>query len=178
MKNYILSVIMAVAVVILASCSKNDPTPTQAQKTALDSVKAAMTGVWKFTSVTVAQISPSKSATTSNCGRAELYTAGFANTNWLLLTPEFNYTYNSDGTASESNNCFTATAKIKVTPTLNSDKSVNLTISDAISSNVLTVYQVKSKNITSTTILANIVSDGVVTSAGSGYTLLFKFTRQ
>lgn len=179
MKNSILSLIMVVATMVTISCSKSgDPTPTQAQKTALDSVKAAMVGTWKFSSMTVKQISSGKSATTSTCGKAELTAANFGNTNWTPVTPEFNYTYKTDGSASESNVCATGTISVIVTTSLNADKSANVTISDAISKNVLSVYQVQSKNITSTTILANIVSDGSVSAASTGYSVLYKFTRQ
>lgn len=170
--------IMVVATVIVFSCSKNDD-PTPVQKTALDSVKLAMSGSWKFSNMTVTQISTGKSATTSTCGKTELSTAGFGNSNYVPVTPEFNYTYNSDDLASESNVCVNATASVKITASLNSDKSVNLTISDPINNNtVLSVYQVKSKNITANTIYVNIISDGSVTAASTGYSVLYKFTRQ
>jgi hypothetical protein len=179
MKNSIASLIMVVAIVILASCSKSgDPAPTQAQKTALDSVKAAMTGVWKFTSVTVAQVSPSKSATTSTCGKAELSAAGFANTNWKNFTGEPNFTYaSSDSKVTIDYPCLnndpTDAATFVITQV--SSEVFNIEFNDIGTTDIMT-FQVKSSDVKTANIKATLISTGSVNM--SGYNVTYQFTKQ
>ncbi|MBS1559450.1 MAG: hypothetical protein JST69_12075 [Bacteroidetes bacterium] len=177
MKNSITSLIMAVAVVIFASCSKSsDPTPKQ--MTALDSVKVAMTGTWKFASVTVTQISPSKSATTYNCGRAELYAANFANMNWKIFTPEPNFTYaSSDSKATIDYPCLnndpTDAASFVITQV--SSEVFNIQFNDIGTQNLMT-FQVKSSDVKTANIKATLISTGGVSM--SGYNVTYQFTKQ
>jgi hypothetical protein len=180
MKNSIASLIMVAAIVILASCSKSgDPAPaTQAQKTALDSVKAAMTGVWKFTSVTVAQISPSKSATTSTCGKAELAAAGFANTNWKNFTGEPNFTYTgSDSKATIDYPCLSGDPTDAVTFVITqvSSEMFNIEFNDIGTTDIMT-FQIKSSDVKTANIKATLISTGSVNM--SGYNVTYQFTKQ
>lgn len=162
--------------VAMFSCSKSgDPTPTTAQKTALDSVKSAMTGTWKFTSLKVTQVSSGKTASTSNCSKSELSTAGFGNTNYVPVTPEFNYTYGGSTSGTMSNACAAVSTSASVSATLNSDKTVTVTINGG--GTAVHVYNVKSTDISPNTIKATLISDGSTTSSGQGYSVLITFSR-
>lgn len=174
-----ISILFAVALfaITFTNCSKSgDPAPTQAQKTALDSVKLAMTGTWKFSSLAVMELSSSKSASTSSCAKTELSSAGFANTNWQKITPEFTFVYGGNTSAAGSNDCITASANYAITATQNSDGTVNITFDAGGSS--AQVYNVKSKAITSNLITTTFISVGGVVSSNYGYKVIVKFTRQ
>lgn len=179
MKKQILSLIMVVATVILISCSKSgDPAPTQAQKTALDSVKLALSGTWKFSSVTVAQISPSKTATTSTCGKAELSAAGFANTNWKNFTVEPNFKYaTSNSNVTIDYPCLsgdpTDAASFVITQV--SAEVFNIQFNDIGYINLMT-FQIKSSDVKTSNIKATLVSTGTVDM--SGYKVTYQFTKQ
>lgn len=180
MKNSIASLIMVVAIVILASCSKSgDPAPsTPAQKTALDSVKAAMTGVWKFTNVTFAQLSPSKTATTSTCGKAELAAAGFANTNWKNFTGEPNFTYaSSNSKVTIDYPCLTGDPTDAATFVITqvSSEVFNIEFNDIGTQDLMT-FQVKSSDVKTNNIKATLISTGSIDM--TGYKVTYQFTKQ
>lgn len=179
LKNFSLVFLLAVLAFTFSSCSKSgDPTPTPAQKTALDSVKLAMTGTWKFTSVTVVQVSPSKTATTSSCDRTELSTAGFANTNWQNFTGEVNYTYaGSNSNVTIDYPCLsgdpTDAASFVISQV--SAEVFNIKFSDLGYDNIMT-FQVKSSDVKTSNIKATLISYGSVNM--SGYNVTYHFTKQ
>lgn len=176
MKKLSILFVAAILAFTLSDCSTSDPAPTPAQKTALDSVKAVMTGTWKFSSVAVMEISTGKSAATSTCSRDELKVKGlFTNTNWLQLTPEFNFIFNQDGSATMTNACIAASSSAKVTAVKNSDDTVTITIDGG--GTAVQVYKLTSKNTSASSVKASLISDGNFVSATAGYNVVMTFTR-
>lgn len=164
--------------VAMFSCSKSgDPTPTTAQKTALDSVKAALTGKWTFSSVSVHQVSTNKSATTSSCGKSELTSAGFSNQNWKNFTPEPTFTYAGSNSAVTINYpCLTNNpsdaASFVITQV--SAKVFNVQFNDIATSNLMT-FQINSADTKTSTIKATLSSTGTVSM--NDYTATYLFTK-
>lgn len=168
---------MVVAIVTMFSCSKKgDPTP--AQKTALDSVKLAMTGKWVFKSVTVTQISSGKSATTSTCAQSELYGAGFTNNNWQYFVGTLNFTYNSAASTVNMDTPCTNN-NIPVILTFNiiqvSSGVFNIQFSNIGNANYAT-FQVKSSDLKTSYITATLISWGI--GSLKDYLTIYHFTKQ
>jgi hypothetical protein len=180
--------IMLVAVVIaLASCSKSsDPTP--AQKSALDSVKASLTGKWAFKSVTVQQISNGKVGTAVDCSKAGLTSAGFTNTNWQNVTPETTFFY-AGGTSNEVsvsypclNNGAGTIDPSTVTVTQISPTQFQFYTTSTSGAKTTLTFTFNKKDITSTSVKATFVSNGTAPNSGSvcatlGYVVTYQFTR-
>jgi len=172
-KNLFLISIIALSVSMFNCSKSSDPSPKQL--TALDSVQQALTGTWNFASLTLTQIANGKSKTITSCDKSSMDNF-YSDGNWINYTVEMNYTYVSNTSGSETNPCVNnVTANVIYTASQNTDGSINLTVNPG---NGTTVYQVKSKDITPTSIKATMVSNGNSIAATDGYLPVLTFTRQ
>jgi|GEM_PF-3561842 len=184
MKKHILSLITVVATIILLSCSKSsNPTPSQNNTPALDSVKSAMTGKWNFASLTITQISSGITATTTSCATAPFQNANFTDNKWLNYTYMLNFIFiNSSSnnlTVQESCNTAYTDTGFNFAAAQNSDGSINLTLyKNTNPTYALYVYNLKTKDITTNTITVTQISYESWVGSVDGYLSTIKFTRQ
>lgn len=187
MKKHILSLIMVVATVIFISCSKSgDPTPKQ--MSSLDSVKASMTGTWLFKLATVTEISNNKTGTMVDCSKSGLFSAGFTNTNWESLAGVISFIYSGSVNAvtvnypcSNNGSGFNDQSTFNISQ-LTADTFQFYSTSTSGAKTTLT-FVIDKKDITPTSIKANLISNGTApnngyVSATLGYSVIYTFTRQ
>jgi hypothetical protein len=164
MKN-LFSLILMVSVLFLASCSKSSDDPTPTVQTNLDKVKATLVGTWTFQTVTVTENSTGKSATTSTCAKTELKASGlFTNTKWQNITPLPNFTYKTGNKVDVILPCASTNSEETLTVTENSDKTINVSLTNG------RTYLVNVADIEPSKIKARLVN-------GDGYNVLYQFSR-
>ncbi len=154
-----------VSVLFLASCSKSSDDPTPTVQTNLDKVKATLVGTWTFQTVTVTENSTGKSATTSTCAKTELKASGlFTNTKWQNITPLPNFTYKTGNKVDVILPCASTNSEETLTVTENSDKTINVSLTNG------RTYLVNVADIEPSKIKARLVN-------GDGYNVLYQFSR-
>lgn len=176
MKKISFLFVFAALAFTFVDCSKSsDPTP--AQKTALDSVKSALSGTWKFKSVTVTQTSNSKTGTAVDCGKAQLSSAGFSNTNWQQFTVEPNFTYTgSNSKVTIDYPCLSGDPTDAASFIINqiSSEVFNIQFSDIGYTNLMT-FQIKTSDIKTSNIKVTLISIGTISM--NGYLTTYQFIK-
>lgn len=176
LKNLFFLSISTLVVATFTSCSKSsDPTPVQ--KTALDSVKMALTGTWTFKSVTVTQISNGKTGTATDCSKTQLNSAGFSNQNWKNFTPEPTFAYaGSNSNVIINYPCLVGNPSDNASFVITqiSKEVFNVQFNDFSFTNLMT-FQVNSADTKTSTIKAILISTGSINM--SDYTVTYNFTK-
>lgn len=188
MKKLMIITMVALMAVTFTNCSKSgDPTPIQAQKTSLDSVKTAMVGTWKFKSVTVQQFGNGKIGTAVDCSKTGLTSAGFTNTNWQSLAGPLTYEY-SNSTMNvnvfypcQNNGAGTTDPSTFNVSQLDTNNFQFYSTSTSGAKTTLT-FVINKHDITSTSIKAKLISNGTAPNSGYvsatlGYAVTYQFTR-
>ena len=188
MKKLTFLFVFATLVFTFTNCSKSsDPAPTPALKSALDSVKANFIGTWTFKSVTVQQVSNGKIGTATDCSKAGLTSAGFTNTNWQNITPEPSFIYSgSNSNVTVSYPCLNNGGGLNDASTFDvtqlSANQFQIYSTSTSGAKTTLTFTLNKKDITSTSIKANFVSNGSAPNSGSvcatlGYVVTYQFTR-